>query len=144
MAAGPPLVEVLHDPETLVRANAAHSLARLEVLPTGSVAALRECAGDLNDAYNAACALRLAPPGEVADLMDHLLDDPNVRVRLVAAGAVLEANSTTPVPRQWFSLLPTIRRRVREAAEDLIPLLPPIDPNCGGRSDCKRTPVVVT
>ena len=93
--AGPALVEALRDPEAQVRANAAHALARLDELPSEAVPALRECASDPNDGIrlNAALALRLAPPAAVADLMDHLLDDPSVRVRLVAAGAVLGADS---------------------------------------------------
>ena len=90
--AGPALVEALRDPEPQVRANAAYALARLEALPPAAVPVLRGSApgkGDPNDGLrlNAVLALRLAPPGEVADLMGHLLADPNVRVRLVAAGA---------------------------------------------------------
>ena len=114
-----------------MRANAAHALARLEELPAGAVAALRECAGDPNDGLrlNAALALRLAPPGEVADLMDHLLDDPNVRVRLVAAGAVLGAD---PATHRAAAVVRTAADdpspRVRQAVEELLPLIAPDPP----------------
>jgi HEAT repeat protein len=124
--AGPALVEALRDPEPQVRANAAHALARLEELPTGAATALRECAGDPNDGLrlNAVLALQLAPPGEVADLMSHLLDDPNVRIRLVAAGAVLgvnpaEARAAAAVVAAAADPSP----RVRQAVEDLTPLI---------------------
>ncbi len=130
-SAGPALVEALRDPEAQVRANVANVLARLEALPPAAISALRECVGDPHDGLrlNAALALRLAPVDEVADLMTHLLGDPNMRVRLVAAGAVLRQNiadaraaaivveaAEDPVPR------------VRQAAEELMPLLPAKSP----------------
>ncbi len=57
--------------------------------------------------------------------MDHLLDDPNVRVRLVAAGAVLGVNPEDA--RAGAAVLaaaddPT--PRVRQAVEELLPLIP--------------------
>ena len=122
----PALVEALRDPEIQVRANAAHALARLEVLPAGAVARYWECAGDPNDGLrlNAAVALRLAPSGEVGDLMEHLLDDPNVRVRLVAAGAVLEADATDArAATVVLAAADDPSPRVRQAVEALIPLL---------------------
>jgi HEAT repeat protein len=125
--AGPVLVEALRDPEPQVRANAAHALARLDELPTGAVSALRECASDPNDAVrlNAALALRLAPSGEVADLMNHLLDDPNVRVRLVAAGAVLGANpADARAAAAVVAAADDPNPRVRQAVEELLPLIP--------------------
>ncbi len=128
---GPALVDALRDPEPQVRANAAHALARLEELPAGAVAALRECAGDPNDGLrlNAALALRLAPAAEAADLMDHLLDDPSVRVRLVAAGAVLGAD---PASARAAAVVHAAAEdpspRVRQAVEELLPLIPPDPP----------------
>lgn len=123
---GPVLVDALHDPEPQVRANAAHALSRLEELPTGAVTALRECAGDPNDGLrlNAALALRLAPSGEVADLMDHLLDDPNVRVRLVAAGAILSVNDENArAASVVIAAVDDPTPRVRQAVENLLPLI---------------------
>ncbi|MCE9563215.1 MAG: HEAT repeat domain-containing protein, partial [Planctomycetes bacterium] len=110
----PALVDGLRDPETQVRANAAYALSRLDDLPPEAIPSLRECAADPNDGLrlNAAVALQLAPAAEVADLMSHLLEDPNVRVRLVAArvvlthtpddpkaGAVVVAATADPSPR---------------------------------------------
>ena len=126
--AGPALVDALRDPEAQVRANAAHALARLDELPTGAVPALRECAGDLNDGLrlNAVLALQLAPPAEVADLMSHMLDDPNVRVRLVAAGAVLGTNpADTHAATVVHAAADDPSPRVRQAVEELLPLIPP-------------------
>jgi HEAT repeat protein len=128
VAAGPVLVEALRDPQPQVRANAAHALARLDVPPAGAVAALRECAGDPSDAVrlNAALALRLESVGGCGDLMDHLLDDPNVSVRLVAAGAVLGANPTdTRAGAVVIAAADDPNPRVRQAVQDLLPLLSP-------------------
>lgn len=124
--AAPALVEALHDPETQVRANAAYALARLEQLPAEAVVPLRECGADPNDGLrlNAALALRLAPVAETADLMVHLLDDPNVRVRLVAAGAVLTAD---PASARAAAVVHTAAEdsspRVKQAVEELLPLI---------------------
>jgi HEAT repeat protein len=119
-------VETLRDPETQVRANIAYALSRLNALPREAVPLLRECAADPNDGLrlNAAAALQLAPAAETAELMDHLLDDPNVRVRLVAARAVLGRNPGDP------RAVAVVRAaandpapRVRQGAEELAPLL---------------------
>jgi HEAT repeat protein len=123
----PALVEALRDPEQQVRANAAHALARLDELPPAAVPVLRDCAGDPNDGLrlNAALALRLAPPGEVADLMEYLLSDPSVRVRLVAAGALLGANpGSAPAANVVLAAADDPNPRVRQAVEELLPLLP--------------------
>jgi HEAT repeat protein len=124
--AAPAFVAALHDPEPQVRANVAHALARLEELPADAVAPLVECAADPNDGVrlNAALALRAAPPAEVADLMAHMLEDPNVRVRLVAAGAVLGQN---PADARAAAVVAAAADdpspRVRQAAEELKPLI---------------------
>jgi HEAT repeat protein len=90
-AAVPVLVEALRDPEVQVRANAAHALARLAALPPEAIMLLIECAADPNDGLrlNAAVALREAAGGVVGELFDRLLGDPNSRIRLIAAGAIL-------------------------------------------------------
>jgi HEAT repeat protein len=87
----PALVEALRDPEVQVRANAARALARLEPLPPDSVPLLIECAADPNDGLrlNAVAALRRADLGDEIDVLGRLVGDPNSRVRLIAAGAVL-------------------------------------------------------
>jgi HEAT repeat protein len=87
----PVLVQALGDPETQVRANAAHALARLDSLPPEAVPRLAECAADASDGLriNAALALRSLAAGEALTVMEHLLGDPNPRVRLIAARALL-------------------------------------------------------
>jgi HEAT repeat protein len=87
----PGLVEALRDPEVQVRANCAHALARLDFIPAAAIPLLIECTADANDGLriNAARALNLAPFQVVVGVMQHLLEDSNSRVRLIAAGAVL-------------------------------------------------------
>jgi HEAT repeat protein len=94
--AAPGLVEALTDPEVQVRANAAHALARLKDLPHEAVPLLLECLADASDGLrlNAALALERAPAEEVGPALTQLLDDPNLRVRLIAAGRVLAADVT--------------------------------------------------
>ena len=89
----PALVEALRDPEVQVRANAAHALARLDAFPAEAIPLLIECTADANDGLrmNAAMALKLAPAGAVAEVMQHLVADPNSRVRLIAASSLLAA-----------------------------------------------------
>ncbi len=88
----PLLVRALRDPEVQVRANAAHALARLDALPAEAIPLLIACTADPDDGLriNAALALELAPPA--AEAMRHLLEDANVRVRLVAARSLLCAD----------------------------------------------------
>ena len=45
---------------------------------------------------NAAMALKLAPAGMVAEVMQRLVADPNSRVRLIAASSLLSADSSNP------------------------------------------------
>ncbi len=89
------LVEALGDPNVQVRANCANALARLDAIPDTAVPRLIECAADANDGLrmNAAMALRLAPTVAVLDVMRGLVSDPNSRVRLIAAGSLLAAES---------------------------------------------------
>jgi HEAT repeat protein len=91
----PLLIVALRDPETQVRANAAHALNRLDSLPTEAIAPLIACPADDRDdlRINAAMALQKAPPGVVAESMQHLLEDANVRVRLIAARSLLHADA---------------------------------------------------
>ena len=85
----PALVEALRDPEVPVRSNAAHALARLDELPPDAVPLLAECTADPNDGLRLNAVLALWK-GEVGlDVLRARIDDPNTRVRLIAAGAVL-------------------------------------------------------
>jgi HEAT repeat protein len=90
----PALIQGLADPEVQVRANVAHALSRLESLPVDAVPRLAECATDPNDGLriNAALALKLGPSGEVRGIMEQLVADPYLRVRLIAAGWLLANN----------------------------------------------------
>jgi HEAT repeat protein len=91
----PGLIEALRDPEVQVRANAAHALARLESLPAEAIPLLIECTADPRDGLrmNAAMALESAPAESVREVMEHLLEDPNPRVRLIAADCLLSADA---------------------------------------------------
>ena len=90
----PALVEALRDPEVQVRANCAHALARLEVIPAAAIPLLIECTADANAGLriNAARALERAPVEAVINVMQHLVADPNSRVRLIAASSLLVAD----------------------------------------------------
>ena len=98
----PALVEALRDPEIQVRANCAHALARLDAIPAAAIPLLIECTADANDGLrmNAAMALKLAPAGEVLEVMQRLVADPNSRVRLIAAGSLLAADRATRSPER--------------------------------------------
>jgi HEAT repeat protein len=89
----PALIEGLRDPEVQVRANCAHALARLDGIPAAAIPLLIECTADANDGLrmSAARALKMAPAEAVIDVMQHLVADPNSRVRLIAASSLLVA-----------------------------------------------------
>jgi HEAT repeat protein len=94
----PALVEALHDPEIQVRSNAAHALGRLDPVPAEAIPLLAECAvnEDAGLRLNAALALQAAPGRAAADALHPLLDDPNSRVRLIAARRVLAEDPADP------------------------------------------------
>ena len=87
----PALVEALRDPEVQVRANAAHALARLDALPAAAVPLLIDCTADANDGLriNAALALKLVTGSEVTQAMEQLITDASLRIRFIAASALL-------------------------------------------------------
>jgi len=119
----PALIEGLCDPEISVRANCAHALARLDAIPATAIPLLIECTADANDGLrmNAATALRLAPAGAVLDVMQRLIADPNSRVRLIAAGSLLAAESgNTNAGAVLLEALEDPSPRVREAALELL------------------------
>ena len=119
----PGLVEALRDPEVQVRANAAHALARLDSLPESAVPLLIACTADSNDGLriNAANALKQATGGEVREAMEHLVEDANLRIRLIAASFLL---SIDPIHAQAIVVVtetlndPTVR--LRQAALALV------------------------
>jgi HEAT repeat protein len=115
----PDLVEALRDPEVQVRANCAHALARLDVIPAAAIPLLIECTADANDGLrmSAARALKLAPVAAVIDVMQRLVADPNSRVRLIAASALLGADpGNTLAGAVLVQALEDPVLRVREAA----------------------------
>ena len=119
----PALVEALGDPEIQVRANCAHALARLDAIPAAAIPLLIECTADANDGLrmNAAMALKLAPAGEVLEVMRRLVADPNSRVRLIAAGSLLPAESSDAVAGAvLMEAMGDPAPRVREAARELL------------------------
>ncbi len=70
---------------------------------------------------NAAMALRLAPAGAVLDVMQRLIADPNSRVRLIAAGSLLTAESgNNQAGVVLLEALEDPALRVREAAIELL------------------------
>jgi HEAT repeat protein len=119
----PELVEALRDPEVQVRANAAHAIARLDELPAEAVPLLIACTSDASDGLriNAAMALKIAPPGKAVDeVMQHLIEDPNIRIRLIAASCILPAESdNTKAAAVLAEALNDSAPRVRKAAEEL-------------------------
>ena len=118
----PSLVEALRDPEVQVQANAANALARLEAIPVGAIPLLIECTADANEGLrmNAAMALKLAPADAVADVMHHLVSDPNSRVRLIAASSLLSEELSDPTAGDVLvDALGDPALRVRAAAMDL-------------------------
>jgi HEAT repeat protein len=122
----PALVETLRDPETQVRANAAHALARLESVPAEAADLLAACAADPSDSLrlHAAMALQRAPVAAAAPTLALLLEDTNVRVRLVAAGGLLaaeptEARAVAVLTEAVDDAAPRVRRAALELIEAL-------------------------
>jgi len=69
----------------------------------------------------AAMALKLAPAGMVAEVMQRLVADPNSRVRLIAAGSLLSAESSnSSAGAVLVEALEDPTPRVREAALELV------------------------
>jgi HEAT repeat protein len=122
----PALVEALSDPETPVRANAARALAQFEDLPAEAVPPLLDCTADASDAVrmNATMALRRASGNLVVQAMHHLLEDPNPRIRLVAASSLLgadadNARASSVVIEALSNPAPRVRKAGLELLESL-------------------------
>ena len=125
----PVLVEALHDPDVQVRANAAHALARLEELPPEAIPPLIECSADPSEGLriNAALALKIAPSDKTAEVMHQLLEDSNLRIRLIAASCILPTEPDNPKAAAVLAeALRDPAPRVRNAAEELAKLLEPM------------------
>src|SRR5262249_29565505 len=88
----PALVGALRDPQGQGRANAARALARLDPVPAEAVPPLAQGAAQPSGALRLSAALApqaVGPPGPRSEALRRLVADPNVRVRLIAAGALL-------------------------------------------------------
>jgi HEAT repeat protein len=119
----PDLVVALRDPEVQVRANAAHALARLDALPAEAVDALIECTADPRDdlRMNSALALSKAPAARAGETLAHLIEDPNPRIRLIAARfALLQDPADAGAGAAVTSALADSTTKIRKAAIDLI------------------------
>jgi HEAT repeat protein len=122
----PLLIEALRDPETPVRANAARVLARLDSLPSDAIAPLVACTADANDALRmyAAIALKTARVAAALEAMEHLLEDANVRIALIAAGSRLCADPDNARARAVVTeALSDSAPRTRRAALELVDAL---------------------
>lgn len=122
------LIIALRDPEVQVRANAAHALARLDDLPAEAVAPLIECASDPRDdlRMNAALALSKAPAARAAKMFTLLIEDPNPRIRLIAARfALLQDVGAAAADAVVRAALSDPALKVRKGAMDLIESLGP-------------------
>jgi HEAT repeat protein len=122
----PALVEALRDPEIQVRANAAHALGRLDQLPAEAVPLLIECAAHASVGLrmNAAVALKRTSTGAVSELMERLVEDGNLRVRLIAASALLATDAGHEKARAvlleaWEDPTPRVRKGVLEVVQSL-------------------------
>jgi len=119
----PALIEALHDPEVQVRANAAHALGRLDPAPAEAVPPLAECLADPDAGLrlNAALALQAAPGRAAADALRLLFDDPNPRLRLIAARRVLAEDAADPAAVAAVAdALAAPAAGLRKAAADLV------------------------
>jgi HEAT repeat protein len=91
------LIEALRDPEVAVRSNAACALGRLDTLPAEAIPLLLECAEHPSEGlrWYTALALQTAPVKSVRGVLQRLLDDVNVSIRLLAARALLGGRQAT-------------------------------------------------
>src|SRR5262249_46588871 len=92
----PLLVEALKDPEVQVRSNVAYVLAQLKDLPSEAVPLLIECTVEPDDGLrlNAVRALTTAADDTVTVVLPGLIEDPNSKVRLLAACFLLTRDTT--------------------------------------------------
>jgi HEAT repeat protein len=124
----PGLIDALRDPEVHVRANAAHVLGRLDALPADAIPLLIACTADPSDGLrmNAAMALKLAPAGAAGEAMQRLVEDANVRIRLIAASVLLPVDpANAKAGAAVVEALSDPAVRLRKAALQLVESLGP-------------------
>src|SRR4051794_32249344 len=143
----PALVEAMHDPQVQVRANAAHALGRLDPVPAEAIPLLAECAAhpDAGLRLNAALALQGVPGRAAADALHPLLDDPNPRLRLIAARRVLaddpaDAGAVAAVADALASPAAGIRHAAADLTEAVGPAAAAIRDAVRGRLDGETDP----
>jgi len=85
------VVEALRDPDIRVRTTVAMVLGRFDPMPASAIPGLSENAADADDGLRlaVAVALRAAGPAAPAAVLEGLLRDATLRVRLAAASALL-------------------------------------------------------
>jgi HEAT repeat protein len=97
-------------------------------VPDQAIPLLVECTADPDDGLrmNAVLALKAAAPEAVSQVVSRLIDDPNLRIRLVAANFLLVENPAEP--RAGAVLVEALaepaaglRKRAMEAVESLGP-----------------------
>ena len=120
------VVEALRDPDIRVRTTIASLLGRLDPVPPSAIPGLAEnaAAGDDGLRLAAAVALRAAgpaAPAAPAAVLDDLLRDATLRVRLAAASAVLANNSDPPEAHNAVrEALADANPRIRELGHALV------------------------
>jgi HEAT repeat protein len=89
------LVDALRDPDVAVRTNVAYALSRLDAVPASAVPLLLECAAHPADGLrlHAALALQAVATPAIAGDLAHLLEDPNLSIRLIVARTLLPIES---------------------------------------------------
>ena len=106
-----------------MRANAAYALGRLDPVPAEAIPLLAECTAhtDAGLRLNAALALQAVPGRAAADALHPLLDDPNPRLRLIAARRLLAEDPIDPgAVAVVADALAASAAGIRQAAADLI------------------------
>jgi len=119
----PSLIDALRDPEVQVRANAAHILGHLDTLPYRAIPLLIECTTDPSDGLriNAAMALKTAPQNVLGEVMQHLIGDSNIRVRLIAASILaIEHPEDAKIATILVEASADPTARLREAVIELV------------------------
>ena len=143
----PALVEALLDPDVQVRANAAHAVGRIDPVPAEAVPPLAACAvhpdGGLR--LNAALALQAVPDRAASDALHLLLDDPNPRLRLIAARRILRDDPTdTQAVAVVTDALKSSHPGIRAAAEEITAAFaPPPEDDQADTSEAAVEPVAV-
>jgi len=120
------LIEALHDPDLQVRANVAHAFGRMNPVPAEAVPLLAECLSSTDGGLrlNAALALLASAGRSAFDALRPLLDDPNPRLRLIAARRLLteeplDTHTAEIVAAALIDPTPSIRKAATELIANL-------------------------